>query len=63
MLEEFIAEKPPGLNLAQAMQLLYCLDDAPIDRWILSRENRTRDVQNGMSIANRPWFSRPFWFG
>ncbi|WP_063399064.1 hypothetical protein [Prochlorococcus marinus] len=63
MLEEFIAEKPPGLNLAQAMQLLYSLDDAPIDRWILSRENRTRDVQNGMSIANRPWFSRPFWFG
>ncbi|MED5264109.1 MAG: hypothetical protein VX532_03925 [Cyanobacteriota bacterium] len=63
MIEEFIAEKPPGLNLAQAMQLLYSLDDAPIDRWILSRENRTCDVQTGMSIADRPWFSRPFWFG
>ncbi|CAX32038.1 Hypothetical protein PMT_2519 [Prochlorococcus marinus str. MIT 9313] len=42
MLDEFIAEKPPGLNLAQAMQLLYSLDDAPIDRWILIRENRIR---------------------
>ena len=35
----------------------------PIDRWILSRENRTRDVYDGTSIADRPWFSRPFWFG
>ncbi|WP_156486065.1 hypothetical protein [Prochlorococcus sp. MIT 1306] len=34
-----------------------------IDRWILIRKNRTRAVQVVMSIADRPWFLRPFWFG
>ncbi|WP_036911960.1 MULTISPECIES: hypothetical protein [unclassified Prochlorococcus] len=34
-----------------------------IGRYILIRENRTRAVYGVMSIADRPWFLRPFWFG